>query len=862
MDRTEPGVSRRLQFDVVRIRPPRHLRLIACLVAFPLAIALSKPDDALPERQVLPGLVAEYDDGKCRVVEVVDTIGISLAPDESIHPALRSKFEAIWSGFLNVFEAGEYRFDAGPARVMIDGKVVRADRSVPLVAGRHPFRVTYQRGAGPASLELRWWSDTFVSEPIPGTVFSHRGGDAELVDAASVDRGRTLVKEYGCVHCHAASSETVAPRNAPPLDGAGARLKPAWIHKWLEAPTHFRADAAMPEIALLSNPSKRRDVTAYLTGLKGARKSSSREPLTEEDVARGQDLFQKIGCRACHGEKSGTLAGIGSKWTSGALIDYLKDPASVSPKGRMPSFFLTDDEAVSLAAYLLQSRVPTFEEQIPDWDQANSKNGEEIVRASGCLGCHELGGQRYPQRAARPPGLTSMSTRAGCLADSPPADVPRYRLSAGDVQALRDFLDFFKKFPDRSTASTFSARRKLTELHCTSCHALGNRTPSLPLVSRVPTLSGIGGKLTTEWIAAVLEKKKRIRPYLQVRMPHFVPALIEGLSETLSRMEGVDDGLAADRPPSAPEDGTPGLVAAGVALLGADVEEGGLSCITCHDFLDHRPIADEKGPQMISITERLRFDWFRRWILNPGRITSGTAMPQYFSFDQRAAAETAISQLWAALSLGEKIPRPAGIGSETVLRLSEALPAPTDTALVVRFLMPGATSAAIAVGLLPAARTPAVSYCFDAATCHVRYAWSGGFIDLGESIGKVSKPPKILGDIYHHVGSFPLRIGTIDRIPDRRFLGYRLVDGSPRFHYEVDGTRVHERVVAAGGGTGHVHEFLIERVTEPMWLVVDSDKKNDVKLTSTIGEFQGLRLTIPKGDNVRFDVRVLMGEEP
>ena len=124
--------------------------------------------------------------------------------------------------------------------------------------------------------------------------------------------------------------------------------------------------------------------------------------------------------------------------------------------------------------------------------------------------------------------------------------------------------------------------------------------------------------------------------------------------------------------------------------------------------------------------------------------------------------------------------------------------------------------------------------------------------------------PRLLGEIFYRTTRFPLRVGDRDRIPARRFRGYRIARGVPEFRYEIDGLDTRERIVPLRSGSGFVHEIRIERVDRPMWFVVDENQA--VGWTSTVGEFRPSQdgrhgtLDIPRGEDVRFDVRVIRQE--
>lgn len=123
---------------------------------------------------------------------------------------------------------------------------------------------------------------------------------------------------------------------------------------------------------------------------------------------------------------------------------------------------------------------------------------------------------------------------------------------------------------------------------------------------------------------------------------------------------------------------------------------------------------------------------------------------------------------------------------------------PLGRARVLREFMPDCGPAAIAVAL-----PGGINYCWDAAQCRLRYAWSGAFVDIGYH--KHDGPAKVLGDVFWRADDayhFPLAKASTDGLA---FLGYRLVEGTPVFEYQMKGALVQERIVSEGAHALRVH---------------------------------------------------------
>ena len=120
-----------------------------------------------------------------------------------------------------------------------------------------------------------------------------------------------------------------------------------------------------------------------------------------------------------------------------------------------------------------------------------------------------------------------------------------------------------------------------------------------------------------------------------------------------------------------------------------------------------------------------------------------------------------------------------------------------DRPLIQRGFLPDSSPRSIAVGL-----PGGLSYCFDAESCRLRYAWSGGFLDMKPTWhGRGAAPPELRGaKFFVAPDMMPLRVGDRTAAPNVKFLGYALAYGLPEFRFTVDGVAVKERIEAATGG--------------------------------------------------------------
>ena len=151
--------------------------------------------------------------------------------------------------------------------------------------------------------------------------------------------------------------------------------------------------------------------------------------------------------------------------------------------------------------------------------------------------------------------------------------------------------------------------------------------------------------------------------------------------------------------------------------------------------------------------------------------------------------------MYGALYVGEPMPPLSKDSNIPQLTLEKGLAGGGRRPFVQRMFLPNAGPAAIGVAL-PGAQ----NICFDAGVCRLRYAWRGPFFDAtpywrgnGNDLAELGEDP------WWVPSEFPLKIEGSD-LSKVKFLGYRLTEGVPEFHYRAGQHEVYESVVASGDG--------------------------------------------------------------
>lgn len=655
------------------------------LLALP---ALAAPPEAPPLPQsaerLEQGLTLKFEtiDGKAGDTRQARLPALYMPQGAAPTPFLPAgRFRATWTGDLNLRLRERMAFLAegrGKLTVKIKDKVVlevdgedlstEPGEVARLDKGKNPIVVVYESPAeGDAFMRLSWKEQRGLrAEPVPLTVLTHDASAPDVARGERLRRGRQLLADLRCTKCHAteATGMPELAMDAPALTDAGWRLNQEWMARWVADPRSIRKDAHMPRV--LQDDAAVEDVAAYLIRLSTF--DAQRRFIDPNLAPRGGELFAALNCVACHttpdAAKPGTnesrvpLAHVGAKFLPDTLAAYLLNPHAHYAWNPMPNFRLNQKEADGIAAYLMKS---TPERQIRA-AKGDPARGKQLVRSAGCLNCHAMEGEKSELQAPTLASIDGARWTQGCMGADPAArkGAPDFGLSDDNRHALLAFAATGAGSLAQDSAAEFSARQ-VAAMRCTACHARDGKESLLatdyaadaaalaaafPLPQaaaavhegehfapdqRPPMLTWAGEKLRPEWsaafIAGALDYKPR--PYLHARMPAW-PARAKLLAEGLSAEHGYAPKSDAYPPPD------PQMAAVGQRLIGA---AGGFSCVQCHAVGAAPPLAPFEAPamNMAHMTERLRKDYYHRWMLNPIKVDPATKMPSFSDIEAKSA---------------------------------------------------------------------------------------------------------------------------------------------------------------------------------------------------------------------------------
>lgn len=546
----------------------------------------------------------------------VNRVALTVPKLTPVTPFMKYKrpFETIFEGTLALEQRDEISFKVegeGDVVLQINGTVV-AEGALPvessvvnLDAGGHDLFVRYSSsGKLTGRVKLLWSGKDFGWEPVPPRALLHTP-DNSLDWGDDVRKGRARFAAARCIECHEPERpldlKMAMPElfeTVPDLDQAGARFEARWLYDWIREPSEGCPQVVFAEAA---------DVTAYLTSLKTAGTATK----IAGDAQVGQALVEKLHLQSWVDPMTEEV-----KHTSAGLKALLIDPAAHHRDTVFPDFRLTETEANDIVSYILNER-PVVEAVAPHGDPIM---GQQIV-ASRCMVCHGDEKEVLGTQAASLETIWTTNWYEDGCASEEWGRRPHVALSADDRKALVKFQNAGINYLSTHTPREY-AERTMARLNCMSCHAGENK---------LPRIDHIGDKFTTEWLEKLLlGEVEHIHPDQEARMPAF-KSRAKILARSIAALHG--SKIESELAPVDPE-----LVAIGAELTGVS----GYACVACHAIGETPALAafEGQGPNLQLGGERLREDYFHRWMHWPQRVIPTTIMPKYTTSKEAALNRT------------------------------------------------------------------------------------------------------------------------------------------------------------------------------------------------------------------------------
>lgn len=387
---------------------------------------------------------------------------------------------------------------------------------------------------------------------------------AFMDDPALKEKGRDMIKRYGCAGCHEISGFEDEQRIGKELTVEGATP----IERLDFALQTKHAEEGFEPLEVLKPQQK-----------------EGEEPTEEKPWYNHKGFFSH-------------------KITQPSIYDEGKEK---DPKDRlrMPEPYLTPQWRNALTTFLIGSvgiegaNVPgTLFYNPQDQRRQDIQNGWWVIKKYNCQGCHQL-----------QVGQTSVLMTIPFYQSPEGKDLLPPRLSSEGARVDPAWLLRFLHDPSLSGEKTPEQAQQINAL-------TANAQPSAS-----PGASPSAAQETTQKLKPQPGLDRNgVRPYLTFRMPtfNFSPNELQVLVRFFMAMSGQQDPYIKE--PLLP-------LTEQERLTARQMFTSGTPCLKCHITGDPARDAKAIAPNFLLAGERLKPDWTFRWLLDPAQIAPGTAMP-------------------------------------------------------------------------------------------------------------------------------------------------------------------------------------------------------------------------------------------
>ena len=439
--------------------------------------------------------------------------------------------------------------------------------------------------------------------------------------------------------------------------------------------------------------------------------------------------------------------------------------------------------------------------------------GRAWFASSGCAQCHSFDDAPSSSSLAGIPftaiPLDAMRIDRGCLSADVQSPAVEYQLSPAQRSAIVAAINS-RKQSGGSLPLDDATRVHLTmaDNNCYVCHRRGNiggpeasrdqgfqtAIPEMGSEGRLPpALDGVGDKLRDAYVERLLDTGGRERTYMGVQMPAFDYASLKSFHQAINRLDRKTETVTVSHDIPAAD-----VISSGRKIVG----NRGLACIKCHAFGGNKG-GGIGAMDMLNMTNRLRVQWFHRYLQDPTKYRPGTRMPNSFPDGKSAYADMfnadparQIDAMWQYLLQGENAKEPAGLKAGAIVLVADGRPR------IYRNFFTGQSGRGIAV-----AYPGDLNLIWDAERMSLSQLWKYGFIDASKHwVGRGPGRQTPLGDNLVALEQLtPLAsLESVDtpwpsqsgRDQGFRFRGYSLdPDGNPSFRYSMDDVQVTDAVI-------------------------------------------------------------------
>lgn len=423
--------------------------------------------------------------------------------------------------------------------------------------------------------------------------------------------------------------------------------------------------------------------------------------------------------------------------------------------------------------------------------------GQKLFGSAGCINCHDFEGSDSASLKMAMP-LHELTLTRGCLAEPAKAPAVDYGLGATQVNAIAAALDRRRAGEVPAQEDSRQVQFTMMALNCYACHerdSIGGpeasrdeffhtTIPEMGLEGRLPpSLTGVADKLNDGYLKDVLSEGANARGYMHTRMPAFDQERLAGFYDAIVRLDRSDEVQTYPATKTLQQVQIDGRKLCGNA---------GLSCIKCHSY-NGNDAGGLGAIDMLMMPQRLRHEWFQRYLQDPTKYRPGTRMPNSFVDGRSALVDIdggdparQIDAIWEYLVMGTKAKEPQGLNQKAIVLAANQRPR------IYRNFFTDVSPRGIGVGY------PAdLNLIWDAERMSLAKVWKNAFVDASlhwRGRGQGSQQP--LGDAVLTVDSAsPLAMLASVSEPwpkeSGRDLGYQMrgyrldENGNPSFRYTI-----------------------------------------------------------------------------
>lgn len=423
------------------------------------------------------------------------------------------------------------------------------------------------------------------------------------------EHGEKLVKEVGCLGCHAAAGVR-ASDFAPELSGLGSKVKPEWLYTWLKDPKHYSKDTRMPNLRLTDQEAQ--DIASFL--LTERNEEFDQQPIPQIKPAVLDELvlknLQKTLRRV---QAEGELA----QMTEEAKLEFV------------------GKESIAFQGCFACHSIKGFEDAKPIGTELSDHGRKDVHQLDFGLVHIDHTREAWFYQKLKEPRIFDQ----GKVKDYyEKLRMPHFNFTDEEAQALTTFLLSLnrehiplemQKALNLKETEIETGRLLTAKFNCQGCHTLDGKTGAVRSViedagNAPPVLDGEGAKVQEKWLDAFLRNPSTIRPWLTYRMPTFGFEASEAqqLVQYFANLAGQEVSYKGLELPEATTD----ELATGKLLFDK------FQCIKCHQVSQTSAQlgASFLAPDLTLTKERLKVGWVVEWLRDPQAVQPGTMMPTFF----------------------------------------------------------------------------------------------------------------------------------------------------------------------------------------------------------------------------------------